>query len=477
MKSRTKLWVIMLISAVGSLVLFMLLSLVFGKLLNAGYSLQKLNAISHETLSILKQKNVTSRDNIQPVLDEIRVQHPVLRLEWLASDGTIIYDTSGKWQRYDFTQLASRIVNMPNNLWENNEAVTLVYSLDQGGNTYYLIVSLPSDEMKAGQLFFMTRHFEVVYSMVFPLLLSILVPYFLSLWFFSSINRRIRKLNQAMGQFNLRSNCVVVEDRSKDEIAQLTRHYNSMAQRIQAQASEIEQLEYKRKLLLSNLSHDLRTPLTIILGYAETIRAGAYQDENELQTGAKVILQRSRYMDNLLDQLLDISRQEAVEFELHPALTSVSELMRKIVADYLLFLDEQGLIIEADIPEGEVEALIEAPLMERAIRNLLDNAIRYGSEGRFLGVSLIEAENHICISVMDRGKGIAPEEQTRIFDRFYRADAGRKGDGLGIGLSIVKEIVERHGGDIGVKSVPYEETLFLIKLPKADTGASQLKAV
>jgi len=97
------------------------------------------------------------------------------------------------------------------------------------------------------------------------------VPYFLSLWLFSSVNRRIGRLNQALNQVNIRSDVIVLEDKAKDEIGQLTRHYNLMAQRIRRQADEIDQFENGRKQLLSNLSHDLRTPLTMILGYAETI--------------------------------------------------------------------------------------------------------------------------------------------------------------------------------------------------------------
>ena len=107
-------------------------------------------------------------------------------------------------------------------------------------------------------------------------------------------------------------------------------------------AEQIKQFDARRKLLLSNLSHDLRTPLTMILGYAETIRAGLYKDEKELQASAKVLLQRSRYMDKLLDQLLDITQQDEEDLELHVEVHNVSEMMRKIAADYLMFLEGQN---------------------------------------------------------------------------------------------------------------------------------------
>jgi signal transduction histidine kinase len=477
MKNRTKLWLIMLISAVSSLFLFVFLFLVVGKLWNNGYNLEMLNSISRETLSLIELQNAYGKDNIQPLLDSVHSRHPALRLEWVASDGAVLYDTSGGAQRYDFKQLADRMVNMPNNLWGENEPVTLTYSLNPNGQTYYLLLSLPSEAMKAGQFFFYTRTVKFLFTLTLPLLVSALVPYFLSLWFFSSINRRIGKLNKALGQVNFQSDVIVLEDKSKDEIGQLTRYYNEMAHRIQSQASQIEQFENRRKLLLSNLSHDLRTPLTMILGYAETIRTGTYQDENELQTGTKIILQRSRYMDKLLDQLLDISRQDAGAFELQRTPTNLYELMRKIVADYLLFLDGQNFTVEVDIPERDVNASIDSSLVERALRNLLDNAIHYGSEGYFLGIGLAEEDDVVCITVKDKGKGVTPEDHERIFERFYRADAGRKGEGLGIGLSIVKEIVESHQGYIQLKSTPYVENLFLVRLPKINNEACKMIAV
>jgi signal transduction histidine kinase len=465
----------MLISAVSSLILFVVLSLIVGNVWNKGYNLENLNTISRETLSLIKPQNAFGKDNVQPLLDSVHSRNPALRLEWVASDGAVLYDTSGEGtEHYEFTRLAARMVNMPNNLWGGHEPVTLVYSIIQNGQSYYLLLSLPNEAMKEGQFFFYTRSIQFLFTLTLPLLLSALVPYFLSLWFFSSINRRIGKLNKALGQVGFRSDVIVLEDKSKDEIGQLTRHYNAMAHRIQSQAVQIEQFENRRKLLLSNLSHDLRTPLTMVLGYAETIRTGAYQDENELQTGAKIILQRSRYMDKLLDQLLDISRQETGAFEIHPAPTNLSELMRKVVADYLLFLDGQNFTVDVDIPECDVNAFVDASLIERVLRNLLDNAIRYGSEGSFLGIELAKEADGVCITVKDKGKGVAPEDQERIFERFYRADEGRNGEGLGIGLSIVKEIVESHQGHIQLKSNPYVETLFQVRLPKFNNESNKM---
>lgn len=466
MKSRTKLWLVILISIVSSFFLFIIFTIISGHIWNNGYDLNELNTISQETLDTIKQKNALTANEIKPILYEVHNQHPALRYEWISSDGSTIFDTSGDMQSYDFNQLAERFINMPNNLWTENGQVSLIYSINENEQSYYLLLSLPSEAMKPGQTFLFVRSLSVLSTLILPLILSFLLPYFLSLLFFSSMNRRISKLNNALGQVNIRKDLVVLNDNSKDEIGQLTQHYNSMAQRIQNQARHIEQFENKRKLLLSNLSHDLRTPLTAILGYAETIHDGLYRDENALQTSAKVILQRSLYINKLLDQLLDITRQDMDAFKLHLAPHNLSEMLEKIAEEYLLLLVDQHFTVEVDIANEDTEVIMDASLVERAIRNLLDNAIRYGKEGHYLAIGLIEKEDEVWITVKDMGKGISEENQELIFERFYRVNEEASAEGLGIGLSIVKEIVELHKGNIQISSIPFQETVFLIKLPK-----------
>ncbi|RXZ81027.1 sensor histidine kinase [Paenibacillaceae bacterium] len=466
MKGRTKLWLMMLFGALGSIILFVMVSTLTGRIWSPGYDLKTLTTISQEALKAIEQQNAYSGPEIQPILENVLQPHPKIRLEWVAENGATLYDSAGETQTYDFRELADRVVDIPNNLWSAYDPITLAYSADHDGQSYYLLLSLSGEDMKSGQLYFFLRTNEALLAFILPLLLAMLLPYLLSLWYFSSTDRRIRKLNNALNQVGIRSDIIVLEDKLRDEIGQLTRHYNSMAMRIQSQSTQIKQFEDRRRLLLSNLSHDLRTPLTMILGYAETIRTGTFKDENELQSAAKIILQRSRYMDKLLGQLLDIARHE--EHVLQPQLTpySLSELMRKVAADYLLFLNGKNVMLEVDIPDTDIEIMMDAPLIERALRNLLDNAVRYGEDGRYLGVGLVEEEEEVIISVADRGKGIALEDRERIFERFYRADGGRKGEGLGIGLAIVKEIVESHDGSVRLKETVLMETVFQIRLPK-----------
>lgn len=466
MKNQTKLWFLIIVSAFCSLFIFIAFGFIFGDIWDKGYDLNKLNALSDQTLTAIEQPITVSKETIQPILDNAHMTHPAIRFEWIDATGQKIYDTAGEYENYDFQKIIHRFLGMPENLWGENEAIYLAHEVTKNDETYYLLMSLPSEAMKQRQIYLFFRTFKVFFIFLFPLILSFLVPYLLSIWFFSSTNKRISKLNHALNQLSIHGDVIVLENNAKDEIGQLTTHYNSMAQRIQNQAAEITQFESRRKQLLSNLSHDLRTPLTMILGYAETIRNGLYKDNTELQVSAKIIWQRSRYMDKLLDQLLDLTKQNAEILTLHLASHNLSEQLRKIVAEYLLFLDGQNYTVDVDIPDTEIEAFIDAELIERVIRNLLDNALRYGKNGHYLGISLEETQHEIRIGIKDKGKGIELAEQEKIFERFYRADGGRNGEGLGVGLSIVKEIVELHHGSVKLTSIPYEQTIFLITLPK-----------
>lgn len=455
----------MLFGAIISILLFGILTQVMSTIGDKGYGLKSLNAISQEILGTVAEQQAIHAADITRILDEAHINYPDIRFEWVAQDGLTIYDTFGEKKTYDFGQLAERMLYMPQNLWGFDKPVSLVFSINLKNQPYYLLMSLSSDAMKDGQFYIFMRNYKVMSILMLPLIVAFLVPYLLSLWFFSSMNKRINKLNSAIGQLNLQSEITVLENTNKDEIGQLTAHYNAMARRIQNQGEQIKQFDARRNLLLSNLSHDLRTPLTMILGYAETIRAGLYKDEMELQASAKVLLQRSRYIDKLLDQLLDITRQDEGKFELHVEVHNISEMVRKVAADYLMFLEGQNITVEVNIPDEDIQAWIDASLIERALRNLLDNAIRYGSEGRYLEIGLTEKDGALFITVIDKGRGIALQDQEQVFERFYRVDGSRKGEGLGIGLSIVKEIVALHDGSITLTSIPFERTVFEIRLP------------
>ena len=465
MKNKFKLMLILLLTAIGSLVIFIIFSIFAGFIWDNGYNLQKLNEIAES----ITQQATFEKDSVHSLIDDIHLDHPELQIQLVNRDGAVIYPNGELQVKYSFDQLASLTSNMPNNLWLSDQIVTLVYSLNND-EASYLILKLPSNAMKEGQFLFFARSNKALLLLILPLIVTILVPYVLSILLFSSMNRRIEKLNNALTNVNLESEPMLLEDKYKDEINQITQNYNAMAQRIKSQTEQIKQFDVQRNLLLSNLSHDLRTPLSTILGYAEKIRTDSFQNENELQNAAKIILQRSRYMDKLLDQLLNLSYQKDVTFSAQISLLNLSEMLRTIVAEYLLIIDNQNYKVEINISDKDTLIHANPHLIERMIRNLLDNAIRYGKDGQFLGIELKENSDEVSIIIKDHGVGIKEEDRKLIFDRFYRAETNKNIiPSLGFGLAIVREVVESHGGQIILRSKPHIETAFEIKLPVKST--------
>lgn len=177
-------------------------------------------------------------------------------------------------------------------------------------------------------------------------------------------------------------------------------------------------------------------------------------------------------MDGLLQRLLEIAQLDTYKERVQFIFQDIGETIRLIAADYIPILETQMIEMDIHIPEQPVYATFDQPLIERAVRNLIENAIRYGKKGKFLGIILKETEDHVHITVVDHGPGIASEKQKLIFDRFYRGAEGRGGEGLGLGLSIVKEVVHAHKGSIAIESVPNVKTAFTISLPTSYRAAN-----
>lgn len=161
MKRRTKLWLMMLSSAAGSIVLFITITLMTGKTWTPGYDLKTLNAIAQEALTAIERQDAYSGPEIQPILEEVLLPHSKIRLEWLAEDGSTLYDSAGENNSYDFRKLADRVDHMPNNLWGENTPITLTYSVAHDHRSYYMLLSLSSEDMTSGQIYFFSERIKL----------------------------------------------------------------------------------------------------------------------------------------------------------------------------------------------------------------------------------------------------------------------------------------------------------------------------
>jgi len=230
----------------------------------------------------------------------------------------------------------------------------------------------------------------------------------------------------------------------------------------------MKKLENIRKDFVSNVSHELKTPITSIKGFIETLKDGAHNNAKDRKRFLDIIATHSDRLNSIIEDLLSLSRIEQIEKEqrvptenlaLHPVLKSAATMSQ-------ISAREKNITIELNCPE-DLKAGINPPFLENAITNLLDNAIKYSDEGSKVMLDAQKKSTEIVISVIDFGCGIPKEHIPRIFERFYRVDKARsrKLGGTGLGLAIVKHIVKAHSGDIQVQSEPGKGSTFSIHLP------------
>jgi signal transduction histidine kinase len=218
---------------------------------------------------------------------------------------------------------------------------------------------------------------------------------------------------------------------------------------------------------VANVSHELRTPLALIRLYAETLELGRLTAKEKYQEYFRIIREESERLSALINNILDFSRIEAGRKEYEFKETDLPELVRSTLDSYRFQIEQNGFAFEENISRDIPPVNVDREAIARSLLNLVNNALKYSKDQKFIGVSLYRANGSVKLEVRDKGIGIPPAEQEKIFEKFYRC-----GDplvhnikGSGLGLSLVRHIVRAHGGNVLVKSAPDKGSIFTIELP------------
>jgi signal transduction histidine kinase len=218
---------------------------------------------------------------------------------------------------------------------------------------------------------------------------------------------------------------------------------------------------------VANVSHDLKTPLSLIRMFGETLEMGRVTDESARQQYYRVITRESERLSRLIDNVLDFSRIEGGGRKYDLAPTAVEPLVREILDAFSFPLTQEGFKLEVAVAPDLPPVLVDAEAVGQALANLVDNAIKYSGESKSLRVEASIEAGHLALTVEDKGIGIPPAEQERIFEKFYRVGRsetqGRRGSG--VGLALVRHVAAGHGGRVTVASRPGEGSRFTIWLP------------
>ncbi|MGH7464716.1 MAG: sensor histidine kinase [Longimicrobiales bacterium] len=288
---------------------------------------------------------------------------------------------------------------------------------------------------------------------------------------FRPARQRLRSLEDAARALGEGRTDVRADDRGGDEVSALAHTFNQMAAELEVRATALAASDRARRQLLADVSHELMTPLTAIRGYTETLAMPGLSVDGATRARYLDIVDQETYkLEAIIGDLLDLARLEGGGGALTIEAVPVSELFGRVADRHGPALQSRGIRLEIAAPD-DLEVQGDLQRLEQAIQNVASNALRHTPDG---GRIELRAEPHgdrVHMTVRDTGPGIPPQHLPHIFDRFYKTDASRSASarttGSGLGLSIVRAIVERHGGTISASNAPEGGAVFEIVLPRA----------
>lgn len=228
------------------------------------------------------------------------------------------------------------------------------------------------------------------------------------------------------------------------------------------------QIDYNRNQtvilqIFTNISHDLRTPITVLKGYIEMLYLQSQKEDLPPAIHATIekMQRNSQELVHSVNNLFNLAKIQSGDMVFHIQKVNLTQVCHEIILEFYTILEEEKFHVEVNIEDKPLYANVDIEAVGRILKNLIDNAIKYGNAGKFLGISLYKKDNHIYIEVEDHGAGISEKDKIHIFTRAYTADR-KKGNGLGLAIS--QELANSMGGSISVVSIPQEKTVFTIRL-------------
>jgi two-component system OmpR family sensor kinase len=301
---------------------------------------------------------------------------------------------------------------------------------------------------------------DILLAGAFALLLALLLAYLISRW----VAAPLQKMSGAAIAV-AEGRRTQVELSGPDEVRALGQAFNQMTRRVHA--SQESQRDF-----VANVSHELKTPLTSIQGFAQAILDGTASTPDSLKRAAQVIYDESGRMHRLVLDLLDLARLDAGTADLARAPLDLAQLLRAVAEKFAPQSQETQVQLSAEI--GELPGFIgDGDRLSQVFTNLVDNALKHTPAGGQVAIRARRNGEWVEVSVADTGPGIPPEELTRIFERFYQLDKARKGGaghGVGLGLSIARQIIQAHNGTLTAQSKAGEGSVFVVNLPAAQSG-------
>ena len=252
------------------------------------------------------------------------------------------------------------------------------------------------------------------------------------------------------------------------ELIELLVSINKLLDFSQKIYSDYRKKEISMSKMLSNISHDLKTPLTVVLGYIETIKLDKGISSEERNTLLSKVHNKSIEVIELINKFFDLAKLESGDKEVPITRININEVCRKNILDFYDNLTAKGFDVNIEIPENAIYAFGNFEALDRIMNNLISNAIKYGHDGKYIGLNLSCDDKFAYVEIRDKGKGIDITNIEKVFERMYTLEDSRNKlyQGSGLGLTITKRLVDKLGGEISIRSKSYEKTSFTFKLKR-----------
>ncbi|MEH6943927.1 sensor histidine kinase [Bacillus sp. JJ722] len=372
----------------------------------------------------------------------------------------------------------SYTVNELFSLLSNSQSQNYYYSITkiQGeDDREFLLLKIPRECITVAKFVESTNRESVIRifkikTIIFTIVLLLLMLVFniiYSHWVAKRIKKPLTILTNCLdeminGNYNTRLSLT-----AEKEFKQIQEKFNFMADIIETTTKARQELEDSKKRMIMDLSHDLKTPITSILGYAQALTEERVHDNQKRKKYLTYIYNKSVQVSDLIQNMLELLKLDAPDYTLVMKHGDLGDLISEVIADIYGDIEEKNFILHIIIPEKRIFASFDSALLSRAISNLVYNALQYNPSGTQLRIEVSETHQYAIIEVADKGVGIPHTLCKTVFDPFVRGSTSRNGDnGIGLGLSIVYRIIDKMGGHIQLTSSHEEATIFKVFLPK-----------
>lgn len=452
---RSRLWLSYALVVTVSLTIVALVLLVF---------LIRNPLVSRQTQQQLKQvQNILTGDpkgfrDDPAQLQELARQHNVRILVFDISSRRLLLDTQTGDGPLPFPR--KNILNRTAQTAVDSSGRVWLYTFARLGNGKVLVVAAPRPQVPVLNIFADEFLLPILEGGLIALLFSLILAFALSRWVADPLQQVVVAASEYPS-----AEVKPVALRGPREVQTLTRAFNSMLARVQS--SQRSQRDF-----VANVSHEMKTPLTSIQGFAQAILDDTADTPEARRKAAQIIYDESTRMHRMSLDLLELARLETGTADLDMAPVDPGALLRGVVEKFLPQAQKAGVELVLNVSEDLPPIIGDGDRLAQVFTNLVDNALKFTPAAGRITLSAKKAGAEVELSVADTGIGVASEALPRLFDRFYQADSSRAGGetaagrrGAGLGLAIVKEIIQAHGGKIGVRSQVGSGTTFTIHLP------------